>query len=271
MAIPLGPFWLLPVLLAALCGLTCPLLGTVLVLQRRVQSSNLMAYAVLPGVVISQALELPPLLGGVLSALGAVLLAESLSSARPEGSGQGDAVLNTVLAGSIGLGVLLVQALALPVDLDNLLFGDLLVAGPADLFRLALALVLVAALLRWRFTELQWLALDPEGAEAREASLVPLRQLLAGLTALVVVSATAAVGLALVMALIFAPSLAALARGGTSLQRVLRRAALVGLVVSTGSCGLALTLNLPPGPLMACACLPLLMVQARQETDKWAD
>ncbi len=259
MAVPLGPFWLVPVLLSALCGLTCPLLGTVLVLQRRVPTTNLMAYAVLPGVVISQALALSPLLGGLVSALGAVLLVESLSANRPEGSGQGEAVLNTVLAGSLGLGVLLVQALDLPVDLDSLLFGDLLVAGPADLLRLMLALALVAALLRWRFTQLEWLALDPEGAEARESSLAPLRRLLAALTALVVVSATAAVGLALVMALICAPSLAALAQGATCLQPILRRAALVGLVVSTGSCGLALLLNLPPGPLMACACLPLLI------------
>ncbi|MEB3259590.1 MAG: metal ABC transporter permease [Cyanobacteriota bacterium] len=271
MAVPPEPFWVLPMLLAALCGLACPLLGTVLVLQRRVQATNLMAYAVLPGVVISQALELPPLLGGVLSALGAVLLAETLSAARPEGSGQGEAVLNTVLASSIGLGVLLVQALELPVDLDSLLFGDLLVAGPADLLRLALALVLVVILLCCRFTELEWLALDPEGAEARESSLPLLRRLLAALTALVVVTATAAVGLALVMALICAPSLAALAPGATRLQRVLRGAALVGLVVSTGGCGLALLLNLPPGPLMACACLPLLLVQGRQEKGRRAD
>ncbi|MEB3259423.1 MAG: metal ABC transporter permease [Cyanobacteriota bacterium] len=264
MAMPLGPFWLLPLLLSAVCGLTCPLLGTVLVLRRRVQTTNLMAYAVLPGVVISQALDLSPLLGGLLSALGAVLLAESLSATRPEGSGQAEAVLNTVLAASLGLGVLLVQALALPVDLDSLLFGDLLVAGPADLLLLLLALALVVALLCWQLTQLEWLALDPEGAEARESSLGPLRRLLAALTALVVVSATAAVGLALVMALICAPSLAALARGDTSLRRILRRAALVGLVVSTGSCGLALLLNLPPGPLMACACLPLLLVQARE-------
>jgi len=264
MAMPLGPFWLLPLLLSAVCGLTCPLLGTVLVLRRRVQTTNLMAYAVLPGVVISQALDLSPLLGGLLSALGSVLLAESLSATRPEGSGQAEAVLNTVLAASLGLGVLLVQALALPVDLDSLLFGDLLVAGPADLLLLLLALALVVALLCWQLTQLEWLALDPEGAEARESSLGPLRRLLAALTALVVVSATAAVGLALVMALICAPSLAALARGDTSLRRILRRAALVGLVVSTGSCGLALLLNLPPGPLMACACLPLLMVQARE-------
>lgn len=262
MAAPDTIFWLIPLLLAGVCGLTCPLLGTLLVLQQRIQTTNLMAYAVLPGVVLAQALGLPLLLGGVASALGAVLLAEALIAARADGSGSGggsaEAVLNTVLAGSLGLGVLLVQALALPVDLEALLFGDLLVAGPGDLLGMVLVLALLLAMIRWRFPQWQWLGLDPEGAESLELPVGRLRLLMAALTALVVVSATAAVGLALVMALICAPSLAALA-DASSLGQALRRAALIGLVVSLAGCALALRLNLPPGPLMACACLPLLL------------
>ena len=262
MAAPDEHFWLIPLLLAGVCGLTCPLLGTLLVLQQRIQATNLMAYAVLPGVVLAQALGLSPLLGGVASALGAVLLAEALIAARSDGSGSGggsaEAVLNTVLAGSLGLGVLLVQALALPVDLEALLFGDLLVAGPADLLRMVLVLALLLVMIRWPFQQWQWLGLDPEGAESLELPVGRLRLLLAALTALVVVSATAAVGLALVMALICAPSLASLA-GAARLGQALRRAALIGLVVSLAGCALALRLNLPPGPLMACACLPLLL------------
>lgn len=262
MAAPDEIFWLIPLLLAGVCGLTCPLLGTLLVLQQRIQATNLMAYAVLPGVVLAQALGLSPLLGGVASALGAVLLAEALIAARADGSGSGggsaEAVLNTVLAGSLGLGVLLVQALALPVDLEALLFGDLLVAGPADLLRMVLVLALLLVMIRWPFQQWQWLGLDPEGAESLELPVGRLRLLMAALTALVVVSATAAVGLALVMALICAPSLASLA-GAASLGQALRRAALIGLVVSLAGCALALRLNLPPGPLMAFACLPLLL------------
>ncbi|MFN7678244.1 MAG: metal ABC transporter permease [Cyanobacteriota bacterium] len=56
-----------------------------------------------------------------------------------------------------------------------------------------------------------------------------LRLLLADLTALGVVSATAAVGLALVMALICVPSLASLA-GAPDVRSALGRAALLGLV-----------------------------------------
>ncbi|MEB3317074.1 MAG: metal ABC transporter permease, partial [Cyanobacteriota bacterium] len=252
------PFWLLPLLLAGLCGLSCPLLGTLLVLQRRVLTTNLMAYAVLPGVVIGQALGLPPLLTGLASALAAVLLVEARIAARRDAAGAAEALLNTVLAASLGLGVLLVQVLELPVDLEGLLFGDLLVAEPADLARMGLALLLVLLVIRGRFQQWQWLGLDPDGAERLELPVRGLRLAMAALTALVVVSATAAVGLALVMALICAPSLAALA-DATSLCQALRRAALIGLVVSLVGCALAVGLNLPPGPLMASCCLPLLL------------
>lgn len=252
------PFWLIPLLLAGLCGLICPLLGTLLVLQRRVLATNLMAYAVLPGVVIGKALALPPLLAGTASALGAVLLVEALIAIRRDDGGTAEAVLNTVLAGSLGLGVLLVQALGLPMDLEALLFGDLLVAGPEDLLRMGLVLALTLVVMRRGFQQWQWLGLDPEGAEQLDLPVRGLRLGMAALTALVVVCATAAVGLALVMGLICAPSLAALA-GAASLGQALRRAALIGLVVSLIGCALALGLNLPPGPLMASCCLPLLL------------
>ena len=252
------PFWLIPLLLACCCGLSCPLLGTLLVLQRRVLTTNLMAYAVLPGVVIGQALGLPPLLTGMASALAAVLLVEALIAARHDDAGAAEALLNTVLSASLGLGVLLVQVLELPVDLEGLLFGDLLVAGPDDLVRMGLALLLVLLVIRCGYPHWEWLGLDPEGARQRELPVGSLRLGMAALTALVVVSATAAVGLALVMAMICAPSLAALA-GAASLGEALRRAALIGLVVSLAGCVLAVGLNLPPGPLMASCCLPLLL------------
>ncbi len=260
MTMLLEPWWLLPLLLAGLCGLLCPLLGTLLVLQQRVLTTNLMAYAVLPGVVVAKALVLPPLVGGMVAAIGAVLLAELLMARRRAGSGQAEAVLNTVLAASLGLGVLLIQGLELPVDLEAALFGDLLVAGPAELLQLLVALALLLLLLRLGFSQLQWLGLDPEGAAELELPLASLRLVMAGLTALVVVSATAAVGLALVMALICAPALAALA-GASSLGQALRRAAWLGLAISLAGCGLALGFNLPPGPLMACCCAALLVVR----------
>lgn len=257
-----APFWLIPLLLAAVCGLACPVLGCLLVLQRRIQTTNLMAYAVLPGAVLSQALALPTLVGGTATALLAAWMVEGLIGSTPATGGDRDgrpeAVLNAVLAGSLALGVLLVQALHLPVDLEALLFGDLLVAGPEDLLGMVLITGVLLLTLRARWSQWQWLALDPEGAKRLELPVRGLRFTMAALTALVVVAATSAVGLALVIALITAPALAGLP-GSTSLGQALRRSALIGLLVCLAGCGFALLLNLPPGPVMACGCLPLLL------------
>lgn len=256
-------WWLVPLTMALVCGLTCPLLGTVLVVQQQVMNTNLMAYAVLPGLVIGQALNLDPVVGGLLSALATVALIEPWLDAHHASGRNSDAVRNTALAGCLGLGVLLIQLFDVRLELDALLFGDLLTATSSDLCWLVLSAVVLLGLLRWRFTDLQWLGLDPEAAAERELPIRRLRLAMAVATAMVVVTATAAVGLALVMALICGPALLGL-HHARSLTQALTRAAFVGTGVSMGGCGLALGLNQPPGPLMAllaCCCLPVLAWQ----------
>ena len=81
---------------------------------------------------------------------------------------------------------------------------------------------------------------------------------MACVTALVVVSAMAAVGVVLVIALLCAPVLPGLQRVG-SLRAAMVRSSLVGLLLSGAGFGLALLLNLPPGPLIGVACLGLLL------------
>ena len=95
--------WLVPLLMALLVGVLCPVTSTLLVTQRRVLQANLISHAVLPGVAVAVAFGLDPAIGGVLSGLLGSLLAERLQ--RGQSAGQ-EAVINTVLAGFLGLGVL---------------------------------------------------------------------------------------------------------------------------------------------------------------------
>ena len=136
-------WWLLPLVLALVIGGLCPLAGTLLLVQRRLFLANLVSHAVLPGLALALALRLDPGLGGVISGLAGALLAERLSRGDRSGEGGDEAVLNTVLAGFLGLGVLLIPLLHIRVDLEAVLFGDLLAAAPADLLRSLLALVAV--------------------------------------------------------------------------------------------------------------------------------
>ena len=253
------PWWLLPLAMALLVGALCPAVGTLLVTQRRLMQANLISHAVLPGLVLALAAGLDPALGGVASGVLGALLAERLQ--RRDGRSH-EAVINTVLAGFLGLGVLLIPLLGLRLDLEAVLFGDLLAVGVADLGRSLLAAAALLGLVAVAYRNLVYLGVDPDGAAAVGLPVRALRLALACVTALVVVSAMAAVGVVLVIALLCAPVLPGLRRA-VSLRAAMLRASVVGLLLSTAGFALALALNLPPGPLIGVACLGLLLPGAR--------
>jgi zinc/manganese transport system permease protein len=256
-------WWGLPLGLALAIGALAPLAGTLLLVQRRLFLANLISHAVLPGLAVAVALRLDPALGGVLSGVAGALLAERLSRGGAPGEEADAAVLNTVLAGFLGLGVLLIPLLHIRVDLEAVLFGDLLAAAPADLLRTLLALAAMLLLLALRYQQLVFLGVDPLGAASAGLPVQRLRLLLTLVTAVTVVSAMTAVGVVQVIALMGAPALLALG-GATSLRQALFRAALIGMAITALGFSLALlpAVNLPPGPLIGVLCLALLPLRA---------
>ncbi|AKN60689.1 manganese ABC transporter [Synechococcus sp. WH 8020] len=255
-------FWLLPLLMALLVGILCPVTGTLLVTQRRVLQANLISHAVLPGLALSVAFGFDPAVGGVISGILGSLLAERLQRSSKLNE---EAVINTVLAGFLGLGVLLIPLLSLRLDLEALLFGDLLTVGWLDVGRVMFACLAVALLLGTRYRQLVYLGVDPEGAAAAGLPVRGLRLALSAVTAVVIVSAMAAVGVILVIGLLCAPVLPGLRRV-RSLRAAMVQAAVVGLALSGGGFLLALPLNLPPGPLIGVACVVLLCPLAWRKT-----
>ena len=255
-------FWLLPLVMALLVGILCPVMGTLLVTQRRVLQANLISHAVLPGLALSVAFGFDPAVGGVISGILGSLLAERLQRSSKLNE---EAVINTVLAGFLGLGVLLIPLLSLRLDLEALLFGDLLTVGWLDVGRVMFACLAVALLLGTRYRQLVYLGVDPEGAAAAGLPVRGLRLALSAVTAVVIVSAMAAVGVILVIGLLCAPVLPGLRRV-RSLRAAMVQAAVVGLALSGGGFLLALPLNLPPGPLIGVACVVLLCPLAWRKT-----
>lgn len=244
-------------------GALCPLAGTLLLVQRRLFLANLVSHAVLPGLALALAWRWDPGLGGALSGVAGALLAERLSHAERPGETGDEAVLNTVLAGFLGLGVLLIPLLGIRVDLEAVLFGDLLAAAPLDLGRSLLALLALLLLLAFRYRHYVFLGVDPLGAASAGLPVRRLRLLLTVMTAFTVVSAMTAVGVVLVIALMGAPALVAL-QGASSLRQGLLRAALLGMLLSGGGFLLAIQpqVNLPPGPLIGVLCMGVLPLAA---------
>ena len=255
-------WWLLPLLVALVVGALCPLAGSLLLVQRRLFLANLVSHAVLPGLALALALRIDPGMGGVISGVAGALIAERFSHASRPGQPGDEAVLNTVLAGFLGLGVLLIPLLGIRVNLEAVLFGDVLAAEPVDLMRSLLALVAMLLLLGFRYRHYVYLGVDPLGAASAGLPVQRLRLLLTLVTAFTVVSAMTAVGVVLVIGLMGAPALLALP-GALSLRQALWRGAALGTLLSGGGFLLAIQpwVNLPPGPLIGVLCLLLLPMQ----------
>ena len=168
--------------------------------------------------------------------------------------------MNTVLAGFTALGVLLVPLLQVRVDLESLLFGDILAAGGPDLIRTAIAALALLLLLIVRYRDLVFIGVDPEGALAARRPVNQLRFITIVVTALVVISAITAVGIVLVIGLLCAPVLVHVERS-TSLRSLMLKSAGTGLLLCGGGMMLAILWDLPPGPLIGVLCMALLMLR----------
>jgi len=252
-------WWIAHQLLALLTGALCPVSGALLIVQGRVMQANLIAHAVLPGLALAVAFGLPPSVGGSLSGLLGALVAERLLVPGQNTANHG-AVMNTVLAGFMGLGVLLIPLLGIRVDLEATLFGDLLLVRSVDLLQAGGGLLLQGLFFTACYRPLVFLGVDPTGAAASGLPLRALKLALAGITAFVIVSSMAAVGVVLVISLMCAPALFGLA-GATSLRQAVLKASAAGMALGVGGFLLALLLNLPPGPLIGVLCIGLVVVR----------
>ena len=130
----------IPLFITFLIGIICPVTGAILITQKRSTQANLISYAVLPGLVISAKLQIDPIIGGFLSSLLGSFLAERFNQ---KFINKQSAAINSVLAGFTALGVLLVPIFGAQIDLEAVLFGDLLSSNIADILRLLITMFLL--------------------------------------------------------------------------------------------------------------------------------
>ena len=248
-------WWLLPLVLSLLIGVICPATGSLLITHRRILLANLMAHSVLPGLVIALAIGIDPTFGGLISGLLGALIAERLNQRF---KGREESSMNTVLAGFTALGVLLVPLLQTRVDLETILFGDLLAANSIDLIRTLIATSALILLLLTRYQDLVFLGVDPDGAIAAKRPVTQIRFVAIIITALVIISAITAVGIILVIALLCAPVLMHIERS-TSLKQLIIKSSATGLALTSGGMMLSIAVDLPPGPVIGSLCMIALI------------
>ena len=254
-------WWIIPLLITCFSGLLCPAMGTVLITHKRLLQVNLISHCVLPGLALAMALGIDPAIGGVFSGLVGAIAAESLTNKKNQNY---EAVMNTILAGSLGFGVLLIPLLGIRIDLEAVLFGDLLTANLSDLLRTLIAFLAFICLMIFGYDKLVHIGLDPEGAASSGVNVSFLNLALGLTTALVIVSSMSAVGVILVIALLSTPTLLGLQQA-PSLWIAMVRSSIFGLVISLLGFLLSMIFNFAPGPLISVLCIVSLIFIANKK------
>ena len=249
-------WWILPLIVTIFSGILCPAMGTVLITHKRLLQVNLISHCVLPGLALAYAFEINPSVGGVVSGLIGSVVAESLTNRKSENY---EAVMNTILAGMLGFGVILIPLLGIRIDLETVLFGDLFVANFEDLLETIIAFSVFMILMAFGYEKIVYVGLDPEGASASGINVSFLNLALSFTTALVIVSSMQAVGVILVIALLSTPTLLGLNKAH-SLRIAMMRSSFFGLGISLLGFILSIVFNLSPGPAISVICVVSLLI-----------
>jgi len=220
---------------AIVLGIACGPLGVWILLLRRAYAAESLSHAMLPGLVIAALVGVPLIVGaagGVLIAAGGIALV-----ARDARAG-GDVGVAVVVSGLFGLGGILALSPETPPRLGELLFGDLLGLTNGDLVAAAVLSLGVLIALAVAYRSLAATAFARGSAQA--LGIRPARADLALLALLAVTTVAAVQGLGnlLLVALVLAPSAAAL-NLARRLPAVLALAA--GLAAIAGIAGLVIS------------------------------
>jgi len=188
-------------------GILSGLVGTLVVLRKRVLFAQALTHATFPGAVIGILLGFSMQVGAAVACALIVGTITLIGRITPGGAGAASGVL---LAGGFAAGAL-AQAFgsAVPVDMTALLFGSVLSVSITDGVLAAIALGITLLALAFAGKHIVSAMFDPEGYRGLGYEPAAMEALLMVLTTITVVVTMPAVGAILAIALIAAPAAAA--------------------------------------------------------------
>lgn len=190
---------------AAVSGI-CALLSVFLLVKGWSLVGDTLSHSVLPGVAIAYILALPYAIGafftGALAML-AMLGLKKLTFLRE------DAVMAFVLTGFFALGLLLISVFPTAINLEAVIYGNLLVLSGHDVLQIAGIFVLTVLVLSLKWREFRLVFFDRQQARLMGLADTRLLALFFALLTIAVVASLQVVGAILTVALIIMPAASA--------------------------------------------------------------
>lgn len=253
-------------IITGLAGFTCALAGAYLIIRKSAMIADAISHSILPGLVAGFWIANGPnlltgLIGALLSGMLTVWLVEYLTGKRRI---KQDAAIGLVFPFLFALGVIWISQdfSNVHLDTDSVLFGEVTLApfdrlklggtdlGPQAIWLLSFALIITTAFLTLFRKELKLATFDPLLATVSGFAPIALHYGLMTIVSVSTISAFAAVGAILTVALVIIP--AATARLlSHHVSGVLRISSLVGLTTSLLGTWIAFTFDLSISGMIA--------------------
>ncbi|MBD2311593.1 metal ABC transporter permease [Desertifilum sp. FACHB-1129] len=242
---PLGyEFMRNAIAIGVVVGILCPVVGTYLIVQRMALLGDVIAETVIPGMAIAYFFRLNLLAGAFISGICSTLL---IAWIRANSRIKVDGAMAIICSSFFALGILLISVLRTNIDLEALLFGDILGVRVTDVQRTAIVAVIVLVLIKLFYKELLFYTFDRQGAQALG---LPVNFIYFGLLAavtLTIISSLQIVGVILVVSLLICPGITAYLLV-KQLHQMMWLGSLIGVVSTVSGMYLSYYFDIPSGP-----------------------
>ncbi len=230
-------------------------LGCFVVWRRMAYFGDATAHAAILGVALSLAMGLSIFVGALAIAL---CMAMSVSVMRGRGYSM-DTLLGVLAHSALALGLVAVSLVeGVRVDINAYLFGDILTVNKLDILIIWAGVILVLALLVWRWQRLLLATVNEEMAQAAGVNPKIEQWFLTVALAVVVAVAIKVVGALLIGALLLIP--AATARRFASTPEIMAiLASVIGVCSAIAGLGVSWQWDTPTGPSIVCVTAVLFL------------
>ena len=187
---------------SALVGSVCAFLSAYLMLKGWSLIGDALSHSVVPGVAGAYMLGLPYSLGAFISgglAAAAMLFINARSRLRV------DAVIGLIFTGFFGLGLFMASLSPTSVDIETIVFGNILAITPFDALQTVIIATVTLATLLWFWKDLMVVFFDESHARTVGIPVTRLKVIFFTLLSASTVAALQTVGAFLVIAMVVTP------------------------------------------------------------------
>ena len=218
--------------------------------------ADAMAHATLPIIAVGV------FLGFSISELGvpaAILIAIFLGIIIKNTNVGEDTAIGIIFSSFFALGFVLISLLNVTINLEDLLFGQILAVNTTDVYIVVFLLILVVTLVLVFFKQLLFYSFDPIGAEVKGLNTSFLNYLFLILLSIAIVGSLQTVGIILVLSMLIIPAAAAKLVTNTFVTSI-KVSIIFGIISSIIGLYLSYFLNLPSGPSMSLVATAIFVV-----------